>query len=153
MSITYTIDHAASSVEDVSIEVAAKSEMTLRRVYTDQKSGELRAEYVLASGEPKYPATVTYFTAVEKLGSSPTRRSGMIFETWAVATPSTSDDVTRKKISYKHEFVVPGDMVLELADLDDLMGNGFSFMYPSVTTKVRSTAWLQDLLFGVVAVV
>jgi hypothetical protein len=40
-------------------------------------------------------------------------------------------------------------MTVEVADADDLLGNLFSFAYLSVTTKVRNTAWLQDMLYGI----
>jgi len=149
MSITYSIDHVPTSVEDVSVEVAAKSEMTLRQVSTDPKTGEISAEYVLASGDDNYPATITYRTVLQRRNSALKRRISMTFQTWATASNSVSGEDTKKEISGTVSMILPSEMTLELADLDDFLGNIFSMMYLSVTTKVRDTTWLQKLLYGI----
>lgn len=152
MSITYSIDHVASSTEAVNVEVAAKSEMTLKSTDIDPKTGDTLSTYVLASGDNAYPSTVTYRIQAQNQGGVPQRRAVMTFSTWA-----TSDDglgtVVKRPLSGSVSFIVPGDLTVELADMDDFIGNLFSFLYLSVTAGARSTTWLQKLLFGVPQVV
>lgn len=152
MSLSYSIDHISTSVEDVSVEVAAKSELTLRQVSTDPKTGEISAEYVLASGDDNFPATVTYRTVLQRRQGALNRRISMTFQTWATVSNSVTGEDEKKPISSTISMILPPEMTLELADLDDLLGNTFSFMYASVTTKVRDTAYLQKLLYGIPSV-
>lgn len=147
MTLTYSIDHVSTSVEDVSVEVAAKSEMTLQA--TDSVNGVQISSYVLASGDNAFPSTVTYRSEVQTRGGVQIRRVSMTFSTWATCSDSVSGVDTKKPLNVTVSFNVPADMTIEVADLDDALGNAFSFMYASVTTKVRSTAWLQKLLYGV----
>jgi hypothetical protein len=149
MSITYSIDHVATSVEDVSVEVAAKSEMTSSSTVTDPKTGRTTTVYTLASGDNAFPATVSYSSVLQQRASGPVREVSMLFSTWAVADNSVSGVATRKPLSGKITFVIPADYTVELADMDDFIGNLFSFLYASVSTKVRDTAWLKNLLFGI----
>jgi hypothetical protein len=149
MSITYSLDHISTSVEDVSVEVAAKSEMTLAGTSTDPKTGEVSSEYALASGDNSYPAYVTFRSVLQKRSTGDVRRLSMTFSTWAVASNSVSGIDTRKPFSGTVSFLIPADMTIEVADMDDFIGNLFSFLYLSVTTKVRDTTWLQKLLYGV----
>jgi hypothetical protein len=51
MTISYSLDHTPSSTESVLVEVAPKSEMTLRATDADPKTGAVTATYVLASGD------------------------------------------------------------------------------------------------------
>lgn len=152
MSITYSLDHVATSVEDVSVEVAAKSEMTLVGTDTDPKTGEIASTYVLASGDDAYKATVTYRSVLQKRAGDTVRRLSMTFSTWARASNSVSGIDTLKPFVGTVSFVIPADMTIEIADMDDFIGNVFSFLYLSVTTKVRDTTWLQKLLYGIPAV-
>jgi len=149
MTITYSLDHIASSVEDVSVEVAAKSEMTLQSTTIDQKTGEVTSVYVLASGDNSYPATVTYRSVVQDRAAGPVRRISMTLSTWAVADNSVDGIVTRKPIQGTVSFNVPADITVETADLNQAIGNLFSFCYLSVTSKSRDTSWLQKLLYGI----
>lgn len=153
MTITFSIDHLSTSVEDVSVEVAPKSEMTFQGITTDPKTGEMKASYVLASGDNAYPAIVTYKSALQSRASGQVRRIEIQFSTWATQSDSVSGLDTKKPVTASVVFTVPADMTIEVADLDDLLGNAFSFAYLSVTTKVRSTAWLQKLLYGASQVV
>jgi len=152
MTITYSIDHLVTSVEDVSVEVAAKSEMTLQSSDIDPKTGETVSIYVLASGDNAYPSTVTYRSGVQNRSGNQVRRISITFNSWAVVADSVSGVDTRKPISGTVSFVVPADSTTEVADMDDMLGNLFSFCYASVTTKVRSAAYLQKLLYGVTQV-
>lgn len=149
MSITYSIDHLSTSVEDVSVEVAAKSEMTLQSTDTDPKTGESVSTYVLASGDNAFPATVTYRTGLQKRAGKDVRRMSVTLSTWAVKADSVSGTDSREVLTGTVSIVVPADFTTEVADFDDLIGNLFSFLYASVTTKVRSTTWAQKLLYGV----
>lgn len=148
MPITYSIDHVNASTEAVNIEIGAKSEMTRVSTDVDQKTGDVLSTYILSSGDNAYPATVTYRAQAQGSAANPTRRVVMTFSTWA-----RSDDglgaVVVKPLSGSISFIVPANITVELADLDDFIGNLFSFLYPSVTTGARSTAWLQKFLFGV----
>lgn len=149
MTITYSIDHLSTSVEDVSVEVAAKSEMTLQSTTTNQKTGEVVSTYVLASGDNSFPATVSYHSLIQNQRSGPVRRIVVNFATWATKVDDVSGETTKKPVLGTIAFNVPADMTIEVADMDDLLGNLISFAYLSVTTKVRSTAWLQKLLYGI----
>lgn len=149
MSITYSIDHIATSVEDVSVEVAAKSEMTLQSTSTDPKTGEVVSTYVLASGDNSFPATVTFRNSVQNRNNGAIRRVSMQFSTWATSSDSVTGIDTKKPFIGSVAFNIPADMTVEVADMDDFIGNLFSFLYLSVTTKVRDTTWLQKLLYGV----
>jgi hypothetical protein len=149
MSITYSIDHLSTSVEDVSVEVAAKSEMTLMSTTTDPKTGVTSSVYSLASGDNAFPATVTYRSSVEKRAVGPVRKVSMTFSTWATKSDSVSGIDVKQDVSASVNFIFPASMTIEVADVDDLIGNLFSFLYLSVTTKVRDTTWLQKLLYGV----
>lgn len=149
MALTYSLDHISTTVEDVSVEVAAKSEMVLQSTSTDPKTGEVVSIYVLSSGDNSFPATVTYRNAVQKRSTGTIRRMSMTFDTWATCSDSVSGTDTKKPFSGTVSINAPADMTIETADADDFIGNLFSFLYLSVTTKVRDTTWLGKLLFGI----
>jgi len=149
MTISYAIDHLSTSVEDVSVEVAAKSEMTLQSTTTDPKTGEVTSTYVLASGDNGFPAFVTYRASVQNRASGSVRRLSMTLSTWATKSDSVSGTDEKKNLSIGVTITVPSDMTIEVSDVDDLIGNAFSFLYLSVTAKVRDTSWLQKLLYGI----
>lgn len=149
MSITYSIDHVSTSVEDVSVEIAAKSEMTLQSTDVDPKTGEVVSVYVLASGDNSFPAYVTLRSSIQNRASGAIRRASMTFSTWATAADGVSGIDTKKPFSGTVSFNIPADMTVEVADMDDFIGNLFSYLYLSVTTKVRDTTWLQKLLYGI----
>lgn len=148
MAHTYSIDHVVTSTESVNVEVAEKSGMTLRSTDVDPSTGDVLSTYVLASGDAAYESTVTYRVQNMNKAGSKTRRCVATFNTWA-----TDDDgagtVVKKPLTGSISFIVPADLTIELADMDDFIGNLFSFLYASVSTGARSTAWLQKLLYGV----
>jgi hypothetical protein len=147
MTITYSIDHCEASVEDVSLEVAAKSSMILQGISTD-KNGEISAVYGLPSGDPRFPATITYRTTLQRRNGGTTRRLSTTFQTWATASNDVTGLDDKKEISITWSMLIPSDMTLEIADLKAFVGNGFSYLYPSVTSKVFATTWLMQLLYG-----
>lgn len=148
MALSYSIDHLSTSVEDVSVEVAPKSEMVLKS--TSVKDGKTTSVYQLASGNDVFPAFVTYSTEIQtRKGMGSVRNIVVEFSTWATMADSTSGIDTKKPLSAVFVLNLPADMTIEVADLDDLIGNLFSFLYPSVTTKVRSTTWLQNFIYGI----
>jgi len=149
MTITWSIDHLSTSVEDVSVEVAPKSEMTLQSTTTDPKTGEITSVYNLASGDNAFLASVTYRSSIQKRAIGDVRKISMTFSTWATMSNSFDGTETKKPVSVSCTILGPADMTLEVADLDDLIGNGFSYLYASVTSKVRDTSWLGKLLYGV----
>lgn len=149
MTITYSLDHVATSVEDVSVEVAEKTGMVLQGTSTDPKTGEISSTYVLSTGDNSYPATITYRAGLQKRSTGTVRRMSMTFDTWAVKSDSVSGIDERKPVSISSVIVAPADMTIETADVDDLIGNAFSFLYDHVDTKVRDTVWLGKLLFGI----
>ena len=153
MTVTYSIEHVPTSVEDVSIEVAPKSEMTWVATYTDPNTGELVTDYRLASGEDLYPARISYRVGTQTRKGKSVRRISMTYYTWAKRSDSVTGVDTREECSASVQFFLPAGMTIELADLDDFLGVAFSAMYASVTTKVRDTGYLQKLLYGVSAVV
>lgn len=149
MSLSYSIDHVLTSVEDVSIEVSDKANMVLTGTSLDRKTGESVSTYVIANGDNAYPATVTYRSGVQTLGGRNVRRVSISFATWAVKTDSVTTAEVREPITATISLILPAVMTIESSDVDDLVGNLFSFLYPSVTTKVRATTWLAKLLYGV----
>lgn len=149
MTITYSIDHVSTTVEDVSVEVADKANMVLQYTTTDPKTGEITSSYVISNGDNSFPATVVYRTSVQNRSTGPIRRMSMTFNTWAARADSVSGEEIRKPLVASVSFNVPADMTVETADMDDLIGNLFSFLYASVSVKVRDTAYLGKLLFGI----
>jgi hypothetical protein len=148
MTKSYAIDHVVATLEDVSVEVAAKSELTLISTDTDPKTGKVTSTFTLASGDRAFPGLVVYTVSTITPANGPVRRINVTFSTWATETDSVTGEIVRKAIKSSFQMDVPADFTVELADAMQLVGNTFSFLYPSVTTKVRSTLWLQDLLFG-----
>jgi len=152
MSHTYSIDHALTSTESVNVEVAPKSEMSEVATDVDTKTGDIVSQYRIASGDALYPAFVTYRVQNQTRRGTLQRRMVVTFDTWA-----TDDDgaglVVKRPVSASISFIVPGDLTVELADVNNLVGNLFSFLYPSVSAGTRSTAHLQKLLYGVPRVV
>jgi hypothetical protein len=153
MSISYSIDHAVASVEDVSVEVAAKSEMVLAGSGVDPKTNERFAQYRLASGDNAFPAIVEFRVGDQNRSYGAVRHIVVRFSTWAVESNSVSGIDTRKPITGIVTIDTPADYTIEVADLDDFIGNLFSYLYLSVTTKVRDTTWLRNLLFGAPTVI
>jgi len=152
MSHTYSIDHANASTESVLVEVAEKSYMTLQSTDVDPKTGDILSTYVLATGDASYPATVTYRVQNQTQRGKPVRRIVVTLNTWA-----TDDDglglVLKEPISSSFSMVIPASFTIELADLDDFIGNMFSFLYASQSAGARNTGYLQKLLYGVPQVV
>jgi hypothetical protein len=153
MTKTYSLDHVVTSTESVKVEVAAKSEMVLQSTATDQKTGAIASTYVLASGDIAFPATVVYRTELQKRGGELVRRASVTFNTWAVRADDVAETEVRKPISGTFAFVLPSDMNIELADLDDFIGNVFSFLYASQSSGARNTGYLAKILFGIPQVV
>lgn len=150
MSISYDLLHVATSVEDVSVEVAEKSAMVLQSSGPDPKNPKRTvATYGLATGDNAYPAWVKYGVELQDRQGSPVRRMTLEFSTWATKTDSVTGEVVAKPVLASAAFNVPADMTIEVADMDDLIGNLFSFLYLSVTTKVRDTTWAARLLYGI----
>lgn len=149
MTITYSIDHTPDTSESMNAEIAPKSEMTLVSTDVDPKTGEVTSTYVLASGDNGYPATVVYRTSIQKRATGAIRRMSMTFSTWATASNSVDGVDTKKPISASVNINVPADMTIEVTDLSTMVGNAFSFLYPSIAAGVRNNSWLQKLLYGV----
>jgi len=150
MTVSYSLDHiVGGTTESVTVEVAEKSAASLVSTIVDPKSGEVSSTYVLSSGDPSFPATVTYRSALNKRGDKSIRRISCTLSTWATSEDSVTGDILKENILGTISFNVPQAMQIELADLDDMLGNLFSYMYPSVAAGVRSTAHLAKLLFGV----
>lgn len=150
MTITYSLDHVTSgSTESVLVEIAEKSAVSLIRTAEDPKTNEVSSTYVLPSGDSSYPATVTYRSALNGKVDKLVRRISCTFSTWATKDDDVTGEIKKSIISVTMSFNIPQDVQIEVADLDDLMGNLFSFMFPSVAAGVRSTAILAQLLFGV----
>lgn len=150
---TYSLDHVASATESVLVETAAKSEMTLQSTDVDPKTGAVVSTYNLASGDSQFPASVVYRVENQSRGGSPIRRVSMTFSTWAVDDNSVDGTAIRKPISGTIAMNIPADITTELADLDDFIGNLFSFLYASQSGGARNTGYLQKLLYGVPQVV
>jgi hypothetical protein len=153
MTLTYSLDHVLTSVEDVSIEVADKAALSHQKTSVDPKTGEQSTVYVIANGDTLFKSYVTFRYGLQNRGGQQVRRIAMQFDTWATKSDSVSGLDTKQPIQGMFQMLLPGDMLIEIADLDDFIGNCFSYLYASVTTKVRSTAWLSDLSFGITEVI
>lgn len=147
MATTFSLDHVVSSTESVLVEVGAKSEFISQGTVIDPKTGARITTYTLGSGDSAYLATVEYRIEEQTRGGLPVRRVSMTFRTWA-----TSDDglgnVLKKPVSGQFAFVLPTDITIELADLDDFIGNCFSFLYASQSAGARNTGYISNLLYG-----
>jgi hypothetical protein len=152
MSTTFSLDHVNASTEAVNVEVAPKSEFVSQGTTIDPKTGARITMYTIGSGDSAYLATVEYRIEEQTRGGAQVRRVTMTFKTWA-----TSDDglgtVVKRPISGQFAIVCPTDITLELADLDDFIGNCFSFLYASVSSGARNTSYLNNLLYGSTKVV
>jgi hypothetical protein len=153
MTISYSLDHTPSSTESVLVEVAPKSEMTLRATDADPKTGAVTATYVLASGDAAYEATVVYRIESQTRSDGPKRRVSMTFSTWATVSDSVAGTDKKSPISGTISLLIPADLTTELADMDDFIGTLFSFLYASQSSGARNTGYLQKLLYGVPQVV
>jgi len=153
MSHTFSFDHTPSTQESVLIEVAPKSELTYRKTTTDPKTGEVAAEYVLASGDDAYPGLVTFRSSVQSRSNGMKRVISVTFSTWAVDANSVSGIDTRSQAVGTISLLLPAEFTIELADLMQFVGNLFSFTYASQASGVRSTGYLQNLLYGVTKVI
>jgi hypothetical protein len=148
MALSYAVDHANASTESVNVEVAAKSELTLVSTDVDPKTGAVTSTYLLASGDANFPSYVTYRAEQQTRGGKSVRRVSMTFSTWATETDSVTGVVRHEPLNGTYSFVVPMAYTVELADMDDFIGNCFSFLYASVSAGARSTTYLQKLLYG-----
>jgi hypothetical protein len=151
MSLSYTLDHiiGGATVEDVSVEVAPKSEM-VKVPPVPLKDGRVETKYRLASGSDVYPAYITYSSEIQNRKALGSIRNIVIdLSTWATQTDSVSGLETKMPIQGMIVLNLPAGMTIEVADLDDFVGNLFSYLYPSVTAKVRSTTWLQNFIYGI----
>jgi hypothetical protein len=153
MSLSYAIDHVNGSAESVWVEIAYKSEFVLVSTDTDPKSGKVSTTYRLGSGSLVFPSYVTYTTEVQSRGQAMIRRITVQFDTWATETDSVTGEITRRAVNCFTAFNLPGDIPVETADIDQLIGNFFSYLYASQTTGTRSTTYLQKLLYGASQVV
>lgn len=147
MAHSYSIDHAVSSTESVLVEVAAKSEFVSQGTSIDPKTGARVNTYALGSGDTGYQATVEYRVEDQTRSGDPVRRVTMTFRTWA-----TDDDgagvVLKKPILGQFIMNIPLSFTIEVGDLDDFIGNCFSFLYASQSSGARATGYLTSLLFG-----
>jgi len=149
MSLTYTIDHAVSTVEDVSVQVANKAALALIKT-ADDGNGGVTSEYAINTGDPTYPAMVTYRSAVVTPKGKPSyRRISVTMSSWARVADSVTGLDKVAPIQGTISVNVPLDFSVEVADLNEFVGNLYSFTYPSVTTKLRATGTLSKLLFGI----
>lgn len=149
MSLAYTIDHAVATVEDVSVQVADKASLALQST-SDDGAGGVSSVYVINSGDPTYPATVAYrSTLVAPKGKPSYRRISVTLNSWARRSDSVTGIDALAPIQSTISVNVPQDFSVEVADLNEFMGNLYSFTYPSVTSKLRATTTLSKLLFGI----
>jgi hypothetical protein len=149
MSLTYTIDHAVATVEDVSVEVADKASLALQSTIEDTAGGVV-STYVINAGDPTYPATVVYRSAlVLPKGKPPYRRASVTLNSWARVADSVTGLDKLSPIQATISINIPQEFPVELADLNVFLGNLYSFTYPSVSTKLRATTTLSKLMFGI----
>ena len=154
MTHTYSLDHVVVTTEFVSVEVAAKSEMTLQFTGPDPLNKDATiAVYRLLSGDAAYPANVTYRVENQTRKGAKIRRASMTFDTWAADDNSVDGTTARKPISGTISVNIPAEITTELADMDDMLGNMFSFMYASVSAGARNTGYLNKLFYGLPQVV
>jgi hypothetical protein len=156
MSMSYTIDHAvlrSVTNQSVLMAISAKSELALQLLTDDPKTGEISASYILTSGDPAFPAVVTFRCSPQKRKGKAVKRLSVTFDTWAVQTDSVSGIVTREEVSSSVTAIVPAVFTVEVDDVVDLIENCFSFLYPSVAAGVIDTSYVGKLLYGVPRVV
>lgn len=155
MSLSYALEHVSASTESVLVELAAKSEyvLTYGPGPNPDNKNETIAVYTLNSGDLTYPATVTYGCETTLKGGKPIRRVRMTFTTWATETDSVTGVIRREPISTSWAMNIPVTFSVELADLDDFLGVGFSHLFASQSSGARTTTYLSRLQLGSPAVV
>jgi hypothetical protein len=153
MSLSYSLAHVPGSTEDVTMIVAEKASLPLQVTTSDEKGGST-STYILNSGDPTYPATITYRTALNnKRADGVFRRIAITLKSWACQTDSVTGLDEFLPIEATISVNVPQGFQVETADLDLLLSALYSYTYASVTTKVRSTTLLGKLLYGVSQVI
>jgi len=150
MTISYEITHVSSnSTESVTTSIADKTGKVFTNVQADPKTGRITSTYTLNSGDVTHPATLRYSVdPVDLSAIGKTRYASITFNTWATQTDSVTGLITWFPVQATVSFVLPQGAPVQLADLNKLIAVIFSYTYASVSSGVRDTAWLQDLLFG-----
>jgi len=148
MTLSYAIDHVSSnSTESVTTIVADKSGRVSTQLDSDPKTGRNTSVYTLSSGDPNHPATITYSVDPPSQDAK-TRYGSITFRTWCTQTDSVTGIVTWWPIQATISFVITNGAPVQLADFNKLIAAIFSYSYASVSSGVRDTVWLQNLLFG-----
>lgn len=159
MSISYTIEHVnAQNADGDTILIAGyqlHTDLVLVDTTTDPKTGDITTTYVVANGDPDYPAQAIYRCANQKRAGEEIKRLTATFITWAKAEDSVSGLVTRKQVRTGNFLEIPAGTKLTAEQLRDFVQQGFSLWY-TPTDSIVGTAmpadYIASMLFGITQV-
>lgn len=150
MSLTYTIDNVGGTAADVSVHRLDDSTFQHKGTTIDPKTGNTVSTYVIPSGDPNHPTTITVRTQSDprNVNGNGVRRSSITLSSWARIVDSDSSEPVLQPISMVLAMNVP--MIgMEVDDLSNMVANLFGLSYMTLTSKVRDTANLNKLQFGI----
>jgi hypothetical protein len=153
MTITYNIDHV--NLTDPATMLLPRVDRTLMALLsTESNAGkELVSKYVLADGDPAYPAEITYRVAEQKRGSELTKRISITLSSWASKVDSVTGIEDRKPIVATISVNVPVEFTVEPGDIVGFMGSLYSLTMPNESPTYVPAEYWNKLMFGITQVV
>jgi len=147
MTDVLSIDRIGGSASDVSVHQLDQSTLELQDTITDIKAGTVISTYTLPTGDRNYPTNVTVRTQQSPRDPNVALRASITLSSWARIVDGDGVVVGLKPASAVTAFNLPG-IAVELDDISMLLANNFGLTFDILTSKVRSTALLGKLLFG-----
>lgn len=149
MTHTLVIDNLSSDVSDVSVPLLDQSGISVMSD-TIQPDGTRTVTYVLPTGDPLYPTRIFVTIRRDKdygPGKAGQIRTSITIASWATDTDEDGMVVAKQPCSAAISWQLPFVSV-EAADVSQLLGNLFGLTFNTLTSKVRDTAVIGKLLFG-----
>lgn len=149
MTNVLSIDNVATSDTDVGVPLLTQASLVLRSSVTVLATGVTTSVYVMPTGDPNYPMTVTVRTErAPNAKADGQRRSSITLASYARVVDGDGVVLALKPISAVLAFNTPFTD-FEASDLSDLLGNLYGLSFGSLNTKVPAVDHLNALLFGV----
>lgn len=153
MATVVSIDRAGGTPADVSIDKL--DEATFQLLSTDVlPNGATRSTYTVASGDPRYPTTITIQTKLDKNGNKGRGVQSATFalNSWArVEVDSVISDIA--PINAALSINIPVGVALEIADIRQYIENLYALTYATLSTNEPVNDRLSaSVLFGVTQV-
>jgi len=111
------------------------------------------AEYVIASGDPAYPTTVTVKASVDPVKAGSSRKSHYsIRMAFSMSTTVGNEEPTYEPCDIVIAWNVPGTTMRATQDLMDAIGKAFTLTHGALTDKRPDADHLSTLAFGLVEI-